>query len=517
MQLTSSIIYEELRRIYDTTKNRTEFLDKPISAPLMYCRTTMDPSYIYLAGSEEVNLFDIQYSSLICLGTPKFKYLEKSFDLIIVNDAVSLAELFNSVQMIFNKYNAWDDSIKEGLNDGKSMQQLLELTGQAFPGLTFTMVNADFVFFASSVPGRASTPQTLDEVNRLKQDPEWIDTMSTDGLQFWRRNNGADCLYYNIKEDGVYVARLLVGFAREQGSAERHFTAAERQLITYFGEFLQKRHMRRGRDVSGEPFGLKAVITKMINDPAYLNSAEIEPALRKNGWHMDDRYMVIQIMHWVKNEVKLTSNYLCSQLRKIYPNSCPVQTEGGIAWCINLENELDDGFFQDLAVLLREGLYKAGISQTSCDFMNLHRMYMQTVTALEINEYNNSTSWISYFDDCKMDYIFLLLQCESEYSMQELSHEGLNRLLEYDRSSGSEYCRTLYVYIRNRFNASKTADELFIHRTTFLFRLKRIEEIAKINFEDVDEMILLLLSFKMMNINGSTSAVTDAAPTANAQ
>lgn len=63
---------------------------------------------------------------------------------------------------------------------------------------------------------------------------------------------------------------------------------------------------------------------------------------------------------------------------------------------------------------------------------------------------------------------------------------------------GGEYCKTLYTYMDVMYNAKAAAEKLFIHRTTFFSRLRRIEEITGIDLEDMDTRLHLMLSFKLM-------------------
>lgn len=46
-------------------------------------------------------------------------------------------------------------------------------------------------------------------------------------------------------------------------------------------------------------------------------------------------------------------------------------------------------------------------------------------------------------------------------------------------------------------NALKTASELYVHRATMMYRLKRLREIAGIDFDDADQMLYLQLSFRL--------------------
>ena len=69
---------------------------------------------------------------------------------------------------------------------------------------------------------------------------------------------------------------------------------------------------------------------------------------------------------------------------------------------------------------------------------------------------------------------------------------------QYDKANHTDYLNTLKVYLLNNQNAVQTAKELFIHRGTILYRIKRICEIGQTNLSDPDELLHLYLSLRLM-------------------
>jgi DNA-binding PucR family transcriptional regulator len=55
---------------------------------------------------------------------------------------------------------------------------------------------------------------------------------------------------------------------------------------------------------------------------------------------------------------------------------------------------------------------------------------------------------------------------------------------------------TLEVYLRNAGHVQATASELFIHRATLHYRLRRIEEICHVNFDRGEDRLALHLALK---------------------
>lgn len=78
--------------------------------------------------------------------------------------------------------------------------------------------------------------------------------------------------------------------------------------------------------------------------------------------------------------------------------------------------------------------------------------------------------------------------------------ETLAPLDAYDRRHGTHFSETLERYVENDGNALRTAEELFVHRNTLGYRLRRIENILGVDLSQPDTRLALLLAFKVKRI-----------------
>ena len=85
--------------------------------------------------------------------------------------------------------------------------------------------------------------------------------------------------------------------------------------------------------------------------------------------------------------------------------------------------------------------------------------------------------------------------------IQLLCVSALYKLQDYDKENNTELYQTLHVFLRMERNLLKTSTELFIHRSTLSYRLKRISKITGIDLDDPRERLRLLLSFYMLEGN----------------
>ena len=71
-------------------------------------------------------------------------------------------------------------------------------------------------------------------------------------------------------------------------------------------------------------------------------------------------------------------------------------------------------------------------------------------------------------------------------------------LKDYDREHRTEYYDPLCTYLTWQMNAVKAAKKLFIHRSTFLYRMAHIKELIHIDLENPDQLLYLLLTCKLL-------------------
>ena len=81
----------------------------------------------------------------------------------------------------------------------------------------------------------------------------------------------------------------------------------------------------------------------------------------------------------------------------------------------------------------------------------------------------------------------------------------IQKIAEYDKENSTEYLVTLNAYLYRRKNKTETIRQLFIHQNTLTYRLKRIEELFHIDFEDMASLQRLYASIMIWKyLNGKS-------------
>jgi DNA-binding PucR family transcriptional regulator len=91
-----------------------------------------------------------------------------------------------------------------------------------------------------------------------------------------------------------------------------------------------------------------------------------------------------------------------------------------------------------------------------------------------------------------------LTGAQLDFPKELLCMRSVLAMSRYDRLHDTNYQETAEIYVKNRFNAVRTAGELFIHRSTFLYRLERIKAQFGLDLDDKDlSMLHLLFSLRI--------------------
>lgn len=152
-----------------------------------------------------------------------------------------------------------------------------------------------------------------------------------------------------------------------------------------------------------------------------------------------------------------------------------------------------------LTVLLRFSYLKAVVSNTFIDLSELKYNYLQARIALNIGRRSKPYKWIYYFDDIAPFY--LVECCTKELPSNLVCSKYILVLINHDKEHDTDYYNTLKIYLKNNLNAVKSSNDLFIHRSTFLYRIQKIKELININFKDKKSLLYFEIYINILELS----------------
>ncbi len=76
----------------------------------------------------------------------------------------------------------------------------------------------------------------------------------------------------------------------------------------------------------------------------------------------------------------------------------------------------------------------------------------------------------------------------------------LSALTRYDAAHSTDLVHTLRTYFRCNGNVLKSAEALFLHRNSVLYRLARIEELLEVDLKDSQDRLTLHLAVELAEL-----------------
>ncbi|WP_164510419.1 PucR family transcriptional regulator [Agathobaculum sp. Marseille-P7918] len=155
---------------------------------------------------------------------------------------------------------------------------------------------------------------------------------------------------------------------------------------------------------------------------------------------------------------------------------------------------------QALAALLLqyEAPVRIGISDCSTEPEKISVAFSQTLSCIQMGSRLAPDERLYTFDEYQIYY--LLSTTMSESDIRALYEETIAPLHRFDLENQCNYVNALESYVKNRFNVSKTATEIHVHRNTLLYQLDKIREILSLDMDDYENMLKLQMGIHAMRL-----------------
>lgn len=225
-----------------------------------------------------------------------------------------------------------------------------------------------------------------------------------------------------------------------------------------------------------------SVYTKLLKNDD-VSDEELIYWRASSSWNKDKKYRVIVCHISDENVSTIHQRNVENLIRSCFGDIGGVAIIGdNISFLLNdqKEKEEKDKWKQLIEFSVRFHL-KAGISLTIRDIGKLHCYYDQALKALDYGMTEKPGEILYYFYDYAVDYILTIQNPElARYACQV----DINNLWQKGTRSGGEQIETLDAYLNNERSLVKTAEVLFVHRNTLVYRVKKILETLLCNLDD---------------------------------
>ena len=465
---------------------------------------TLEERYVYTIPAAKIGSLspDMHGLSFLVAGKPDNTKLPAACSVLIVEDDISLPELFSLAQDTFDLYVRWNTELYQALSAPRPLDAMLEASLKIFRNPVFVH---DTNFFIISCPHRAPgmlvwerdartgwniVPLSL--INDFKVDPEYLNTLNTTQVcLFSAEQRGYPILYMNLWNDGRYLGRICVD------ELETPIRPGQYHILSHLAELILS-SIRSSRLFLFNMGNDMEQFFRRFLDGEIRELSAVMNMLQFLNWKRNDHYLCLRLETKQQNIRMLSSAATIGHIEAQIPEGRAFLHNSGITVIVNLSysNTRISDVLSSLAVLLREGLLKMGASSEIFDFMLLPQGYRQARTALELGLKSSSMNWYYRFDDYILE--FFLEKGTEALPPELLCSYKLLILKRYDLENHTALYQTLKVYLELERNVLQTSKALFIHRSTLFYRLERIQKIADIDFENTKERLVLQISFYIL-------------------
>ena len=509
MKLSTAILADKLKSKFGL-QNKKALSDKlHLDQVLFYNEgDEMQPHKIYIYTQQqeaEEMLIVPEEAVLFCIGKVHTRNTENDGQVFQLIDEPSPFVLFNEIQRVFDYYGRWEKRVRELVSQADTVQEILDESFRIFHN-PIVVSSADYfvIGYSSVIDTREELASLVDLDSVLKSSDEYQNGRR---IQSQRKKRGAyylpeyitgaRTLRVNLFEDGQFIYQIMMVESLSR------FKSYDGALLEYLSGYIQMALERLIDSQVEIGKRLDRILSDILSNPGR-DSKSAEKWFSDFGWLPGHRYFCISLkvnsLEWANMTVRFICKHMESMLGKC--GSCAFPYENDIAIFVNLTlmDSETEKVLEKIVSFLQDTFLKAGVSNEFTGFEELYAYYRQAVAALDVGSRRKPFRWIYRFDEMALDY--MLEKSSAELPVRLVCSAKILKLQAFDAAHHTDYYHTLKTYVESQLNAVQTAKKLFIHRSTFLYRMEKIEELVKLDLNDYDTLLYVMMTFRILEQEG---------------
>ncbi|WP_296560608.1 helix-turn-helix domain-containing protein [uncultured Acetobacterium sp.] len=408
-------------------------------------------------------------------------------DMFLILDEFRLPKILNLVIDAFDYYRNYENQLMNAVYKGADMQELLDLTEPYFKNpafianwhgevLAFTNAYANDYFRSAWQHIVRKRRLPLSSVQTLRNSPNYYTvTHKNTTAIFEFPDSNFTCIIG--KMDSPLDYHLYLQIMQYQTPVTDTTCVLATMLLSALASISPPK----------EATSLSELFCDLL-DKKPVDRDKLNWVLVTLGWEKCKRFLLLSFWN---SEGSLTAEFLCGELKNsLVRGQMFIWNERPLM--LICESDFGEVRVQ-IEQLVNELSFICGVSMPFSCWDMLPVQFTQTETAIRYCEQNCRISLC-------IDHIwkYLFDQLEDLVSISQLFHPAIITLADYDRKKNAQLLRTLYVYLSNERSLSLSADKLFIHRNTLLYRLHQINELINVDLSNEEVRAHIMLSYRMM-------------------
>lgn len=339
----------------------------------------------------------------------------------------------------------------------------------------------------------------FDTIN-LMQKSKCIDTIYNTSNSFFHYSE-QNLIFCSVKINNITIGYIgVLESIRKLKESDLEYTDILSKVLSIQ---IQKENLFISNSGLAEEYYLVDLLENKIDNLEYFKKR-----LQFSKFNLEENLLMLSIPFKQKyNDFRhnFGLQQLINQLKNILGNSIAAYYKDMIIILVSNSNEYVITAEDSLLEFLKLNNLNCGISFVFKNLEFIKDFFYQTIYTLELSSSMKSNKHIYYFDDYVEYYMFYMASNSNnvlyKISLENLIHPFLRKLIDFDKENKSDLYETLKTYIENNRNANETSRKLNIHRSTFFYRLNKIQNLFDISFDSTNNLLKLELSFKLLTYN----------------
>lgn len=408
----------------------------------------------------------------------------------------SVLRIFNQIHGIYDRFDVWDEQLRDELEKetdfdiGRLMLLGSEVLENPLSVASQTLQTLFGVEYRISPSGKIeysidNTPRDVLPIHaeRIKKvcglerslTVPYISTIDLPGPRYYCCN--------------LYPMGYFVGCA-SLSEILRPFRESDFPLADHFYGYLQKAFFKYLRDNNQTQSPGAAALQKLLRNEAM---TEEENELFQLG--PEENWIFFKLRE-KRGRRFLPRDYMYGTLNALMPQNIYVAMfHKEIVGMIRLKGR-DEETLTSFAEVLNRMDYFAGLSHRFLETDRVGDYLLQAHYVVERYANHPGEKVLYEFSEHALDY--LLHVCTSEMGVRSLISRSILLLADHDEARGTEYVKTLDIYLRNEMSITKTAEKLYIHRSSLMKRLDKIQRIIGDDLDDPDVRLYYRLCLSLI-------------------
>lgn len=411
-------------------------------------------------------------------------WCRSAIPILQISEDIPVSEVFNEVQNIYDTYDGWDQKLLMELGDAFDFDiRRMLLLGSEMLGnpIAVTDHRLQVILQVENNGQRLevnteSRPVPVEYQEQVKQVCERERMIRTPYLSDLR---GTDFQTYC---NNLYPAEHFTGCVYVSSSS-KPFHKGDFALADHFFSYFQKgfqKHLCSQNQVESPK---NQAFQKLLYHQPLTEQEETLFSLE------DTNTMVCFLLEPLPDCSAMPKEYMTATLNTLMgKNILAVQYKNGIAGLLQLGADASErlkttDLFRDL---LQRMEYVGCISKDFTRIAEFQEHFLQANYVKEHCLTKDSAPTVHFRNHILQ---FILDESTHRIPAKSLYPTGLAQMIAYDERKQTAYVKTLDVFLKNEMNYTKTAEELFIHRSSLLKRLDRIRHFIGDDLEDPDKRL----------------------------